>query len=175
MRIIKIIHHETFTSPIIDPLGGSYYVEWLTSEMEKRVWEILDQVDKMGGFIKSMENGYFWSLAESNLYREDDEAKSGKRVRVGVNKYVEPDEEIKISDFKIAPDYEERRIKELTEFKQSRDNNMVQQALNELSLKLRNGNGDGLVSALIEAARADATLGEMCEVMRREHGWIKIT
>jgi methylmalonyl-CoA mutase N-terminal domain/subunit len=175
VRIQQILFHETFATSVIDPLGGSYYVEWLTSEIEKRTWELLDQIEEKGGFIKCLENGYFKAYAESNAYQEYEEQNTGKRVRVGVNKYVEPDEKITIPDFKIDPEYEGRRIKELTEFKQSRDNNKVQQALNELSLKLRNGNGTELVPALIEAARADATLGEMCEVMRREHGWIKIT
>ena len=175
LRIQQILFYEPFITSVIDPLGGSYYVEWLTNEMEKRTWELLDQIEEKGGFIKCLEGGYFKAYAESNAYKEYEEWNSGKRVRVGLNKYIEEGEEITIPGFKLDPKYETRRIKELTEFKQSRDNKKIKQALSELSLKLRNGNGDGLVPALIESARVDATLGEMCEVMRETYGWVKIT
>jgi methylmalonyl-CoA mutase N-terminal domain/subunit len=172
VRIQQMLFHELFITPVIDPLGGSYYVEWLTNELEKRAQEHMDEIEKQGGFIRCLENGHLKSMAESNYYKEFQQWSSGERVRVGMNLYVEEDEKITIPEFKVDPTYEERRIKELIEFKRRRDGKKVKEALRRLGEKLVNG--AELVLALVEAARADCTMGEMMEVMRKQYGWIKI-
>jgi len=169
VRTNQIILHESRVPNVSDPLAGSYYVEWLTNEMEKRIWDLLDKIEAMG-WVKGVETGWFRGEIEKEAYSWRKKIDSGEEIQVGVNKYE--GEEHGISVFEV-PDVEDTAIERIEEFRKKRDNGKVEKALDNLrdvSVKVEKGEGD-LMPALIEAARADATNGEMGSVLREVFGY----
>jgi methylmalonyl-CoA mutase N-terminal domain/subunit len=170
-----VIAEETNMTRVMDPLGGSYYMESLTAEVEKKAFELIGKIDEQGGFIKAWENGYIRSIIESSSRKWKEEVDSGKRVVIGVNKY-KMEEERKIPLYKINPETERIQKERDLAYKQSRDTRKVEGALKDLEgclLRFKEGENDhSLIPGMIEAARCGATNGDMTGLMKKTLGWI---
>jgi methylmalonyl-CoA mutase N-terminal domain/subunit len=167
LRTQQVLAFETGVPNTIDPLAGSYFVEHLTGEMEKGCYEYFDRIEKLGGVIPAIEKGFFQREISAAAFRYQKEIEEKRRVIVGVNDYVEEDEE-DIQILKIDPRIDEEQANSLTELRASRDNRAVQAALEDLAEACRDGSN--LMPRILEAARAYATLGEIADVLRREFG-----
>jgi len=168
LRTSQILFHEANIKNVTDPLAGSYYVEHLTRRIEKEVYEMLDVIQKRGGLVKCWEDGWFRHQIEAEAYKWKKMVEKKEKIVVGVNEYV-MENELEVPVFRVDPVVEDVMLKRLVEFKQKRDNAKVSESL--ARLRESAGVDDELMPALIRAARAGATLGEMMEVMRGVYGW----
>lgn len=167
VRIQQIIAYESGVADTVDPLGGAYFVEALTDEMEAAIKGLLRKVEEMGGSVAAIENGYFHSQIEESAYRYQKDVESGKQVVVGLNKFVAGErQEIKLQ--KVDPEVEKRQVERLHKLKKERNNRRVQEAL--VFVKEKAQGNDNLLPALIEAVDEYATLGEICGVLREVFG-----
>ncbi|MBT4089329.1 MAG: methylmalonyl-CoA mutase [Deltaproteobacteria bacterium] len=175
LRIQQVISEETNIKNVSDPLGGSYYMESLTSEIEKQAMAIIDQIEEKGGFIEAWETGFIRSMIDENARKIKEKIDSKEQTVVGVNKYV-MEEEQKIPIFKIdseTPSIEKTRE---DEFKKKRDPVKHEQSLKKLEeclIRFKDGDNDhSLIPNMIEAAGNGATNGEMMWLMKNSLGWI---
>jgi methylmalonyl-CoA mutase N-terminal domain/subunit len=168
LRTGQILLHESNIKNVTDPLAGSYYVEYLTRRIEEEVCKMLEKIEDRGGFVKCWEEGWFRSQIEEEAYKWRKMLDRKERIVVGVNEY-RTEEKTEVPVFRVDPEVERIMIERLEEFKKKRDNRKVKASLEHV----RDIAGDGgeLIPALIEAARADATLGEMMDVLREVYGW----
>ncbi len=175
LRIQQVVAEETNISKVSDPLGGSYYLEWLTSEIEKKAVDLIDKIEEQGGFIESWENGYIRSVVEASARKWKEDVDSGKKTVIGVNKY-KMEEEQKIPLYKINPETERIQKDRDIAYKNERDEKKHKKAMDDLKetlLRFRGGDNDHtLIPMMIEAARCDATSGEMMAVMKETLGWL---
>jgi len=167
LRTQQIIAHESGADRVVDPLAGSYYVEYLTDEMEKRAREYLDRIEEMGGIIKAVEEGYPQKEIAESAFRHQKEVESKDRIIVGVNAY-RMDEETPIEVLKIDDALAEEQIARLREVREKRDNARVQKALEAIERACEDGSN--LMPPVLEAVRAYATIGEVCDVFRKVFG-----
>ena len=168
IRTQQILLHESGAAKVTDPLAGSYYVEYLTSQIEERAWEYLKKIDEVGGWCAAIKSGLFQRDIESNAIKYQEEVSRGERVVVGVNRYVRGEEE-PIPSFQYDPLLEEKAVSNLKRLKQERDNNQVRKALD--GLRQAAVNGGEILSRCLEAAEAYATFGEMMGVLKEVYGW----
>jgi methylmalonyl-CoA mutase N-terminal domain/subunit len=168
LRTQQIIAHESGVADTVDPLAGSYYVEYMTDRIEQEVHEYLAKIDGMGGMVKAIEKGYVQKEIQDAAYRYQREVESGERLVVGVNSYKS--EEQKMTGLhKVDPEIRELQTGKLEETKGSRDEAAVGRSLESL----RSAAGDeqvNLMPPIIEAVKNYATLGEICGVLREEFG-----
>lgn len=168
LRTQQIIAHETGVTNVVDPLAGSYYVEWLTDELERQANDYFRRIDELGGVISGIEKGFFMKEIADAAYRFQQKLDSGDRIFVGLNGFTEEADGPKIDILKIGQEYEERQRDRIKNLKARRDAGKVEQSLNELRETLK---GDGnTFPAIMEAVRSYATLGEICDVMREVCG-----
>jgi methylmalonyl-CoA mutase N-terminal domain/subunit len=148
-----VVAHETGLPDVVDPLGGSYYVESLTKEFEKHILEELDRIRNMGGMVKAIESGYIKRAIAEDAYQSHMDFESGRKVKVGANKFQIPEEEKPRRPYKLDPREEERQIQELKALKARRDNARVQACLERLkATAVRPPSQDSnLVPPIIEA------------------------
>lgn len=170
-----IIHHEGMVGNTTDPLGGSYYVESLTSQMEKKAREWFDKVQAIGGAVVAIEQGYYQKEMADGMARYQREVERGERVVIGVNRY-ELEEELPIETFSSDPEAERRQSERLKRLKEERDNTLVRESLDRVEAvaeeKARGGNVN-TVPPILEAVKAYATVGEICDILRRVFGEYK--
>lgn len=168
LRTQQIIAQETGVPNVVDPLAGSYFVEWLTDKMEAEANEYFRRIDEIGGVIAGIETGFFMKEIADAAYRFQQRLDSGERVFVGQNAYTEqaPGEAIEI--LKIGPEYQNRQEERLKQLRNRRDNVMVQNTLE----RLRSGlvAGQNSFELIFEAVKTYATLGEICDVLRAVWG-----
>jgi methylmalonyl-CoA mutase N-terminal domain/subunit len=167
LRTQQVIAHETGVANTIDPLGGSFYLEWLTDEMERRTYEMFKQIDSYGGVIKSIEAGYFQREIAESAFRYQREIDKQERIIVGVNEY-QMNEPITIPILVFDPDGERRQIARLEELRQTRDNEKVGSALNALR-EAAKGTANTM-PFILDAVKAYATLQEITDVFREVFG-----
>jgi len=169
LRTQQILAYESGLCNTIDPLAGSYYVESLTNEIEKRASETLKRIDEMGGMLKAIENGFVFREIQESSIQFQRKVDSGEEVIVGHNKFVDSEEEFEEHDiFEYDPNVEKAQKEKLSNMKRIRHGKAVQAALREIGKAIdRNEN---IMSPIIEAVRAYATLGEICTVMRDKWG-----
>ena len=117
MRSVQVLVHETGVGDVLDPLGGSYYVEWLTSEFEERAYKGLEEVEKRGGVIPCIETGYFHRMMEDGAYKWQKKIESGETLRVGVNCFKSAEVERPVTVYRADPKVELSRKREIIEFK----------------------------------------------------------
>jgi len=168
LRTQQIIAEESGVVKTVDPMGGSWYVEYLTNEIEKRVWEYLDKIEKMGGSVRAIEAGYIQQEIANSAYRYQLEVENGERIIVGVNKYRIENEKPPENLLKVDESVRERQIARLKEIKKKRDNERVKKALE----KVRNAaeRGENVMYPILEAVEAYASLGEICDCLRDIYG-----
>ncbi|HID87475.1 MAG TPA: hypothetical protein EYP55_08885 [Anaerolineae bacterium] len=167
LRTQQIIAHESGVTNTVDPLGGSYFVEALTNEIEARVVAYLERIEGMGGALKAIEAGFVQREIQESAYRYQRQVEDGGRIVVGVNKYVIP-EKRRPELLRVDPAVRERQIERLRALRERRDNGRVRWLLDDLEEVARS---DGnLMPPILACVEAYATLGEICEVLRGVFG-----
>ena len=168
LRTQQLIAYETGVINTVDPLGGSYFVESLTDQMEEEANDIFDQIDVFGGVIPAIEAGYFQKEIADAAYRYQKEIEKKEKIIVGVNEFIEPDEQIEIPILTISPEVEITQKKRLSEIRQSRN----QEKVNESIAEIRDAaiNNINLMPVLLKAARNYVTLGEMVGELKEVFG-----
>jgi methylmalonyl-CoA mutase, N-terminal domain len=167
VRTQQIAALETGVTNTIDPLGGSYFVEALTDELERQAYEYFGQIDEMGGMIEAIEVGFPMREIAEAAARYQRELEEKKRHMVNVTIY-EPQDEQDVETHRIDPEISQRQLDRLAELKERRDNDLVRKRLEELEDSCR---GDGnTMYPIIEAVRAYATVGEISSAMQKVFG-----
>jgi methylmalonyl-CoA mutase, N-terminal domain len=172
LRTQQLLGYETGVADTIDPLAGSYYVESLTNEIERRAEQYLDKIDGMGGAVAAIEAGYVQDEIHEAAFRIQRGIESGERVVVGVNLFQDP-EERPVEIQRIGEEEVARQIERVAALRESRDRPAVQRALAAVEAAAR-GTGN-LLPPMKEALRARATLGEVSDVLRSEFGEYRST
>jgi methylmalonyl-CoA mutase N-terminal domain/subunit len=167
LRTQQIIAHESGVDRVVDPLAGSYYVEYLTDETEKRCLAILDQIARLGGIITAIEEGYPQREIAESAYQYQREVESGARKIVGVNAF-KSDRDPEIPTLKIDEAVAHGQIERLQAVKRSRNAAAVKEKLRAVEDACRGT--ENLMPVVLEAVRAYATLGEICDVFRKVWG-----
>ena len=168
LRTQQIIAEETGVADVIDPLGGSYYVESLTDEMEKRAYEYFDRIESLGGVLPAIKDGFFQKEIADTAYKYQKQIERGERVVVGVNKYTVK-EQPPLNTLKVDPAAQERQIHRLKELRVRRDNSRVNTALENLRHALEDDEAN-CISPILDAVKEYATLGEIVDVGRQVFG-----
>lgn len=168
LRTQQIIAHETGVANVVDPLAGSYYVEWLTDEMEKGANEYFKQIEEVGGVIAGIESGFFMKEIADSAYRFQQKLDSGERVFVGLNAFTEQAKGANIDILKIGPEYEVRQTERLKSLKARRDSEQVANTIDALKKAMRSG--DNTFPLILDCVKAYATMGEICDAMREVWG-----
>jgi methylmalonyl-CoA mutase N-terminal domain/subunit len=170
MRTRDILSYESGMRNVTDPMGGSYYVEYLTQKIEQRVYEMLEEIENRGGFLKYWEKNWVRKEVEEGAYQWKESVVKKEKIVVGINKFNTA-EKITVPVFHIDPQVEKTAVERLKAFKKTRANEKVKSALDNVK-EVASRDGE-LMPALIEAARVDATLGEMMGVLREVYGWMQ--
>ncbi len=170
LRTQQILAHECGLCNTVDPLAGSYYMEFLTSEIERRTSEYLKKIDDMGGMLGAIDNGFVYKEIQESSVRFQKRVDSGDRVIVGLNKYIMPEEQNleEQSIFEVDARVEVTQKQKLEEVKAKRRDEDVRRSLNELEKAIEGG--ENLMPSIIEAVGCYATIGEICGVMRQKWG-----
>ena len=185
LRTQQILAHETGVTRTVDPLGGSYFIEALTDKVEAEALAFIEEIDNMGrgpwkpefaktstiddgGCVQGIHKGYFRRKIAEASYRFSEECEAGDRVIVGVNEYIDPNEDRQIDILTISEEVETVQVDRLTKFKADRDNAGVLNALDAIR-HAASGN-ENVMPSLIEAALANCTLGEMVQAMADIYG-----
>ncbi|HST16245.1 MAG TPA: methylmalonyl-CoA mutase family protein, partial [Gaiellaceae bacterium] len=167
LRTQQILQAEGGTTATADPLGGSYYVEALTDELESRTWELIERVDDAGGAVAAIEQGFVQGEIEASAFRWQRQVEEGERPIVGVNVYA-ADEEEPIELHRIDPTAERRQVERTVRVRAERNAAAAAAALEAVRATAR-GEGNMLVP-MREALRARCTVGEICSALRDEWG-----
>lgn len=171
LRTQQIIAEETGVTDVVDPLAGSYYVEWLTDEMEEQAFQYFDKIERAGGLLNAIKAGFIQREIAETAYRYQQEMERGERVVVGVNKY-QVEEKMPIETLKINQQAQRRQVDRINMVRQTRDKVKVQQTLDELRKTFENEDTNSMYP-IIKAVRAYATLGEIMDVGRKVFGEYK--
>ena len=163
VRTQQILGYESDIANVVDPLGGSYYIEHLTDSLENEAREYIARIDGLGGAVAAIEQGYQQREIQDSSYRYQKEIESGKRTVVGVSKFVSPYPKI-TGLLRVNPEVERRQKERTAQVRKDRDNGKVRQALTRLEDVAR-GN-DNTMPAFLECVEGYATLGEICDVLR---------
>ena len=167
LRTQQLLAFETGVADCTDPLGGSYYMEHLTDALEEKASEYIQKIDDLGGARAAIEHGYQQREIQESSYRTQKEIESGKKIVVGVNKFVSPYPEI-TGLLRIDPAEAAKQTQRLTSLKAKRDNEKVTQALNRL--KDVASSEENTMPVFIDCVEVYATLGEICDVLRGVFG-----
>ncbi|MFM7796882.1 MAG: methylmalonyl-CoA mutase family protein, partial [Candidatus Nitrosotenuis sp.] len=167
LRTQQIVAHESGITKTVDPLAGSYYLEYLCDEIEDGVRKYLKQIEKMGGALKAIEKGFFQSEIRQNAYRLKKEVDSGDRVLVGVNKFSD-EKEAKQELLRIDDSVEKKQKAALKKLRSERDNKKVEYALSKMQSAAEKE--DNLMPFILDAAKAYATTGEISNTFRQVFG-----
>jgi len=169
IRTQQIIAYETGVCRTADPLGGSYAVEKLTDEIEARSLALMETIEKKGGFLECFKSQWVENEINEARYEYARELESGEQIQVGVNMERDEEEEVKINIFRQSSDMQEKRIRYIQKFKQSRNGDQVKKALETLYRYVRENPYDNWVPTIIEAVEQKATLGEISDTLREAH------
>ncbi len=171
LRTQQIIAYEAGVADVIDPLAGSYFVEWLTDEMEERAWRYIERIEKMGGMLEAVKKGYPQREVEEASYRFQKEVEEGKRLIVGVNIFQEEEiEEIRrvpLLEFN-QEEIEKRQKERVRKVRSMRDEAKWRRTLGELEKAAERG--ENIVPYVLNAVKAYATLGEIMGVLKNVYG-----
>jgi methylmalonyl-CoA mutase N-terminal domain/subunit len=168
LRTQQILAYETNAPNVIDPLGGSYYVEWLTDRLEAKAEEIFADVDALGGVVHGIEEGYFQRQIALSAERFQREVEQDDRIVVGVNEFTGGNEDMEIETLRVGPEVERKQRARLEELRARRDSEAVERSLDRLvKVAQRGGN---LMEPMLDAVRGYATLGEIRHSLERVYG-----
>jgi len=167
LRTQQIIAEESGVADTVDPLGGSYYIEWLTDKMEEETYKYFDRVDQLGGVIPAIEKGFYQHEIAKAAYKYQKQIDEKRRIIVGVNKY-KMDEPIQIPILKMDEKGEERQINRLKKLRKKRNHQKLNRNLDRLK-KAAEGD-ENLMPFILDCVHSYATLGETCQVFRNVFG-----
>jgi methylmalonyl-CoA mutase N-terminal domain/subunit len=167
LRTQQIIAYESGVPNVVDPLGGSYFVEKLTDDMVNGAREYFDAIDKMGGMVEAIERGFPQKEIAESSYRFQQAVERREKIVVGVNDFVQQDE-APIEILYIDETAGDRQLAKLERLKKSRDHEHVQRSLDRLRAAARST--ENLMPRILDAVRAYATIGEMCDALREVWG-----
>jgi methylmalonyl-CoA mutase N-terminal domain/subunit len=167
LRTQQVIAHETGVVNTIDPLGGSYYLEQLTNELERQAYEYFERIDKLGGVVAAIKENFFQQEIADAAFQYQSEVESSRRIVVGVNRYQldEPEPEL----HRVDPALETQQIERVRALRARRDATAVEAALARLKDDAGH-EGRNLMDPIIDASRAQVTMGEMCDALRQVWG-----
>ena len=168
LRSQQVVAYETAVCDTVDPLAGSYYLENLTDEIEARAQDYIDQIDRLGGAVGAIEQGFVQKEIGASAYRYQREIEKGQRVIVGLNCFQTKGEAKPTGLLKVDPAVGEKQLAHLRELKNTRDQAAVTQALSELKAAAQGT--DNLMPPILKAVKALATLGEVCDTLRAVFG-----
>jgi methylmalonyl-CoA mutase N-terminal domain/subunit len=168
LRTQQVIAHESGVVNTIDPLGGSYYLEELTTTLETQAYEYFDRIAELGGVIDAIKDNFFQREIAEASFRYQSEVEAGQRVIVGVNRYVHEDESA-IPILKIDEALEQKQIERLAGVRAKRDSAAVEARLSALKQAAAT-DGVNLMPLILDGARDYVTLGEMCDALREVWG-----
>jgi methylmalonyl-CoA mutase N-terminal domain/subunit len=167
LRTQQLLAYETGISDTADPVGGSYFLEYLTDALEKRANEYIDKIEQLGGAVAAIEQGFQQKEIQESSYRQQKNIEEDKDILIGVNKFVS--QSIKIPELlRVDSRLEKKQIERLTHIKGTRDNKRVKQTLKKLEDAARST--ENTMPAFIECAEAYASVGEICDVLRKVFG-----
>jgi methylmalonyl-CoA mutase N-terminal domain/subunit len=167
LRTQQIIAHESGVVNTIDPLGGSYFVEYLTDRMEEEAYAYFDKIDKLGGVIPALKKGFFQNEIARAAYRYQKETDDKDRIIVGVNDFVE-ETPVEIALVDMDPQGEKKHLDRLNRLRRDRDGIRTEKSLDELR---KAAEGDvNVMPFILDCVKAHATLGETCGVLREVFG-----
>jgi len=170
LRTQQIIAYESGVANTVDPLGGSYAIEALTDRMERGCFDYFARIDELGGMLSAIEKGFPQREIADSAYRYQQEVDATQRILVGVNDFIQGNEDdIQIPIHAITPESEARHLSRLQRVRRERDQARVAEALHRLENTARDGH-DNVMPAIMDSVRAYATLGEMCNVLRGVYG-----
>ena len=167
LRTQQILAHESGVANTVDPLGGAYYVEALTDHMEREAYEYFDRIQALGGVIPAIRKGFFQQEIANSAYRYQKEIEDRERVIVGVNDFV-VEETSEVEPLRVTKEAFDRQVKRLRRIRKERDPKKHEKALDALR-KACEGDANTM-PFILDAVRAEATLGEICDVMREVFG-----
>jgi methylmalonyl-CoA mutase, N-terminal domain len=168
LRTQQIIAEETGLGDVIDPLGGSYYVEWLTNEMEEQAFRYFEKIDELGGVLEAIKQGYLQREIANTSYAKSQQMENGSRFVVGVNKYA-VDGEKPIKYLKVQSTLERKAAIRVKSLKRKRDEKKVKTSLENLRKAFENPDANS-IEPMFEAVKAYATLQEIMDVGRKAFG-----
>jgi methylmalonyl-CoA mutase N-terminal domain/subunit len=167
LRTQQLLAHEAGGTDTADPLGGAYFIEALTDELEEKAWELIERIDELGGAVSAVEQGFIQDEIEQAAFQWQQDVESGERVIVGVNRFTEGDEE-PIELHRIEPEAEQRQLDRTARVRAERNAEEAERAVAAVRDAAR---GDGnLLVPMREALRARATVGEISNALRAEFG-----
>ncbi|MFN3476195.1 MAG: methylmalonyl-CoA mutase [Candidatus Methylomirabilales bacterium] len=170
LRTQQILAYETGVADVVDPLGGSYYVESLTSELEQKAWRILAEIEAIGGAVQAIETGFMQRMIQEEAYTYQKEIEEGRRIIVGVNQFTEGEGQ-RTPIFRVNPEVARVQKARLQALRAARHERIVKETL--IRLKEAALGEENLMPPLLEAVKAYATLGEICGVLREVFGEYK--
>ena len=168
LRTQQLLAYETGVTNTVDPLGGSYFVESLTNRMEEEAEQIFAEIDSLGGVIPAIDAGYFQKEIADAAYRYQLELDRKEKFMVGVNEFIDEKEAIDIPLLQISPEVEIKQKEQLIKLKETRNQLLVDESLNEIAEAAKNGKN--LMPIFIKAAENYVTLGEMVAVLKEPFG-----
>jgi methylmalonyl-CoA mutase, N-terminal domain len=170
LRTQQIIAHESGVADTVDPLGGSWFIESLTNEMEEKAMELIEKIDAMGGSVNAIEEGFIQEEIARSAYEYQRQIETNEKIIVGVNKFKLPEEDA-IPGFRVEDSIRNLQVEKLKGLKAGRDNAKVDQCLQVLNDKA--SGGENIMPAVIEAVENKVTLGEIADELRGVFGEYK--
>ncbi len=167
LRTQQIIAEESGVADTVDPLGGSYYVEWLTNQLERGITEYISQIDSMGGALSAIEKGYVQREIANSAYNYQKAVDSGEQTIIGINKFVTEEEHIPAT-LEIGEEASKMQVERVRRLKAERDSKRVREVLSEVSSVARGR--ENVMPVIIEAVKAYATVGEVSDALREVFG-----
>ncbi|MEW6274164.1 MAG: methylmalonyl-CoA mutase family protein [Bacillota bacterium] len=171
LRTQQILAYETGAANVIDPLAGSYYVEALTNKMEEEAEKYFEEIDRRGGVLACIDQNFFQQEIADAAYRYQQALDSKQRILVGVNEFINPDEQLEIEILKIDPQVEKEQVERVRKLRQERDNIRVNETLD--NLRRACAGTENLMPCILECVRAYATEGEIIQTMKEVFGEYK--
>ena len=168
LKTQQVIAFETAVCDSVDPLAGSYYLEYLTDQIEARAQAYIDQIDRLGGAVAAIEKGFIQKEIQDSAYRYQREIEKNERIVVGLNKFQVKEEKKPKDLLKVDPAVGDKQVARLQELKNTRDNGAVQQSLADLKAAAQGT--DNLMPTILKAVKSLATLGEICNTLRAVWG-----
>ena len=167
LRTFQILMEEMGLRDTVDPLAGSYFVETLTKEMEEKIVEEMEKVERVGGMIQAVASGYVQKEVAHQAYEYEKKLQEGKVTKVGVNRYTEGmDMEVELHEYNEG--WAQMQIERLKELRKGRDNKAVAESLRALEKAARTG--ENVMPYLVDCCKSYATVGEMADVFREVFG-----
>ena len=168
LRTQQVLQHEAGGTDTADPLGGAYFVEALTRELEERAWELIERIDELGGAVAAVEQGFVQREIDDAAFAYQREVETGDRVIVGVNCFTEGEGDEEIELHRLDPDIERRQVERTRRVRAERDVAAAAGALGRVRETARGA--ENLLYPMREALAARCTIGEICGVLREELG-----